>query len=70
MCHCRTNADRSVVVCDSCAARMMTALLGLLPEQDAAHIETPTLLTSVEHRGMMSVVNGWLDTLQPEGVQA
>jgi len=64
MCRCRTNADGSVIVCDSCAAQMMTALMGLLPEQDAAQVETPTILTDVEHRGMMSAVHGWLDELE------
>ncbi len=64
MCLCRTNPDGSVIVCDSCAAQMMTALMGLLPEQDVAQVETPTVLTSVEYRGMKSAVNGWLDELE------
>lgn len=64
MCLCRTNPDGSVIVCDSCATQMMTALLGLLPEEDAAQVETPTVLTDVEHRGMMSAVHGWLDELE------
>ncbi len=64
MCQCRTNTDGTVVVCDSCAAQMMVALLGLLPDQDAAQVEPPTVLTSVEYRGMTSAVNGWLDELE------
>lgn len=64
MCLCRTSPDGSVIVCDSCAAQMMTALMGLLPEQDAAQVEVPTVLTLVEHRGMMSAVHGWLDELE------
>lgn len=70
MCQCRTNGDKTVIVCDSCAARMMSALMGLLPEQEKAHVEPPTLLTASEHRGMVSLVNGWLDTLQLEEVRA
>ena len=70
MCQCRTNPDTTVTVCDPCAARMMSALMGLLPDQDKAQVESPTLLTTTEHRGMLSVVNGWLGILQSEGVQA
>ncbi len=61
MCHCYTNPDGTVVVCDSCAAQIMTALMDLLPEEE---IETPSVLTSVEYRGMTSAVNGWLDELE------
>ena len=63
-CHCRTNPDKTVIVCDPCASKMMEALLGLVPEQDHAIIEKPTVLTAVEHRGMMSAVAGWLDELE------
>jgi len=48
----------------------MSVLMDLLPERGKAQVEAPTLLTATEHRGMLSVVNGWLDTLQLEGVQA
>jgi len=63
-CQCRINPDGSVVVCDACASEMMTALMGLLSVEDAAQVETPTVLTSVEYRGMTSAVNGWLDELE------
>ncbi len=62
MCQCKTNPDGTVIVCDSCATQMVEALLGLLPEQDV--IETPTVLTWVEYRGMKSAINGWLDELE------
>ena len=61
MCQCRTNADGTVIVCDPCAAHMMSVLMDLLPEEE---IETPTVLTAGEYRGMTSAVNGWLDELE------
>ena len=67
MCRCYTNSDGTVIVCDPCASHMMTVLMDLLPEQE---IETPAVLTAGEYRGMLSVVNGWLDMLQLEEVQA
>ena len=63
-CHCRTNPDKTVVVCDPCASKMMEALMSLLPEQDQHLAEKPTVLSASEHRGMMSAVGGWLDTLE------
>lgn len=63
-CHCRTNPDKTVVVCDPCASKMIEAFMGLLPEQDQHLAEKPTILSTNEHRGMMSAVGGWLDTLE------
>ena len=71
MCRCYTNPDGTVIVCNPCAAHMMSVLMSLFPEQEKARVESPTLLTATEHRGMLSVVNGWVDLLQlEEGVQA
>ncbi len=63
-CSCTTNVNGGVTVCDPCATQIMSALLGLLPEQDQHLAEKPTLLTAVEHRGMKSAVRGWLDELE------
>ena len=64
MCQCQTNPDGTMVVCDSCAVQMMSALRGLLAPEDHAQVEIPMLLTPVEHRGMMNVVRGWRDELE------
>ena len=64
MCQCKTSPNGTTVVCDPCATQIMSALLGLLPEQDQHLAEKPTVLSASEHRGMMSAVGGWLDTLE------
>jgi len=64
MCRCKINDDKTMVVCSTCATQIMSALLGLLPEQDQHLAEKPTVLSASEHRGMMSAVGGWLDTLE------
>ena len=65
MCRCTINADKTVVVCDSCATRLMMELLGMPLEQRVnQQAEVPVLLTPTEHHGMMSRVNGWLDELE------
>ena len=63
-CQCRTNADGTTTVCDPCASQMMAALLGILPEEDQKLVETPTVLTAVEYRGMQNAVNFWLNELE------
>ena len=65
MCRCTINADRTVVVCDSCATSIMMKLLGMPLEQRVnQQAEVSVLLTPTEHHGMMSCVNGWLDELE------
>lgn len=60
-CQCENNQE-ATVVCDPCAARMMSALMDPLPNE--AQIEATVVFTLGEHRGMMRAVNGWLDELE------
>lgn len=66
MCQCLANADRTVVVCDSCATRVLMNLLGVPLEQEDTKPQTKTtvIFTSTEHHSIVSRVNGWLDELE------
>jgi hypothetical protein len=64
MCQCRIAANGDVITCDSCAAQIIDALNGLLPDDQEAQQQLPTTLTGGEYRGLQSAVNGWLDRLE------
>lgn len=67
-CQCYTAPDGHVIVCDHCASTMIDALNDLLPGEQAA-ADLPPTFTASEYQGMTSLVNGWLDTLEPEQVE-
>ena len=63
MCRCKINDDKTMVVCTTCATQIMSALLGLLPEQDQHLAEKPTVLPADQYQGLQSAVDRWFNVL-------
>ena len=63
MCQCKTSPNGTTVVCDPCATQIMSALLGLLPEQDQHLAEKPTVLPADQYQGLLSAVDRWFNVL-------
>jgi hypothetical protein len=68
LCTCRTTSSGDTIICDPCASIMLEALNDLLPNDSNAR-QLPSILTPVEYQGMTFLVNGWLDTLEPNQQQ-
>ena len=67
MCKCKVTAS-GIVVCDTCASAIIERLNDLLPTEQVSFDQ---VFTPGEYKGLVGLVDGWLDSLQqPEEAQA